>query len=418
MPNSKNQIVYFDNWLKVFQTLNESQKRWFSAQKALEIGHGGIQKIHSLTGLSRTTIFKGIDELQASQELSLSSERVRLPGGGRKKKAIDPDSPLLRDLEKIMDSNTAGDPMKPLKWTLKSTRTLADELKECGHTVSPMTVCRLLHKLDYSLRGNIKTIEPGSDHPDRDKQFQHINATVEKFQKSEAPVISVDAKKKELVGNFKNKGEKWEKIDEPTMVSAYDFLNLASGNAIPYGMYDIQRNEGMVNVGMSRDTAEFAVSSIRQWWKTVGKIHYRLAKKLLICCDGGGSNASRSRGWKFHLQELSDEIGLRISVCHYPPGTSKWNKIEHRMFSFISMNWKGQPLVNYETVVNLIEGTTNRKGLQVKACLDEKTYEIGIKIPEKAMNELQVHWDKEFPRWNYTIKPRTKPTKMTKYSTK
>ena len=337
MLSLKNQIVYFDIWLKAFQTLNESQKRWFAAQKALEIGWGGILKVRSLTSLSRTTIIKGMDELRGSQELFFY-ERVRQPGGGRKRKPIEPESPLFKALESILDGNTAGDPMKPLKWTLKSTRPIADELKERGYSVCPMTVCRLLHKLGYSLRANEKTIESGSDHPDSEDQFLHINKTVEKFLSDGAPVVSVDAKKKERVGVFKNSGSKWEKTDQPTKVNVYDFPSLAIGSSTPYGTYDIRRNEGMVNVGTSHDTAEFAVESIRQWWNNFGKEQYLRMKKLLICCDGGGSNGSRSRGWKYHLQELSDETGLRISVCHYPPRTSRWNKIEHRMFSFISMN--------------------------------------------------------------------------------
>lgn len=421
MENFLEEKVHSASWLKVFSALSESQKRWFAAQKAMEIGRGGIKSVSSQTGLARNTILRGIKELKGKAELP-PFEQVRHSGGGRKQVVLDPETPLIKALEEALDGNTAGDPMKPLKWTLKSTRTLSAEMMNRGYPVSPMTIFRLLQKLGYSLRANVKTIEPGSDHPDREKQFQQINSTVSKFLYQNYPVISVDTKKKERIGSFKNGGKKWEKTNHPTQVNAYDFPSLSEGTAIPYGMYDVKRNEGMVNVGMNRDTAEFAVSSIQQWWKEFGKKGYPKAKRLLICCDGGGSNGSRSRGWKFHLQGFADKVGLEISVCHYPPGTSKWNKIEHRMFSFISMNWRGIPLCSYETVVNLIEGTTNRKGLKIKASLDSREYEIGQKISNEAMKELNVVGENDLPNWNYTVIPRgTKPSRGTKkkeYSTR
>jgi len=396
----------FQSWLKVFYSLNEAQRRWYSGQKVLELGRGGFALIQEITGLSPNTIRRGIDELQCRSDLD-SDGRIRLPGGGRKQKNQDAtSSKLVRDLEAILEENTAGNPMCCLKWTVKSTRTLAEELARQGHSISPMTVCRLLHKLGYSLQANQKTIEPGSDHPDRDEQFQHINKTVEEFLATRSPVISVDAKKKELVGKFKNGGQSWEKNGQPSKVNVYDFPSMAEEKAVPYGTFDIQRNEGLVNVGNSKDTAEFAVESIRQWWLKFGKTQYPRAKRLLICGDGGGSNGSRNRGWKYYLQELSDQAGLSISVCHYPPGTSKWNKIEHRMFSFISMNWKGQPLVTLETVVKLIEGTTNRKGLKIKARLDSNEYQAGKRVSDEAMENLHLIPDEVCPKWNYTIKPR------------
>ncbi len=408
MEKVANFLADFESWLKVFRSLNESQKRWYSGQKALELGRGGFKAIQAVTGLSPNTIRRGAEELQCRTDLDPYG-RIRLPGGGRKQEKPDSTpSQLVRDLEKILEENTAGNPMCVLKWTVKSTRTLAKELTRQGHSVSPMTVCRLLHKLDFSLRANQKTIEPGSRHPDRDEQFQHINRTVAKFLATQAPVISVDAKKKELVGNFKNTGKKWEKKELPSEVNVYDFPSTAEGKAVPYGTFDIQRNEGMVNVGSSKDTAEFAVASIRQWWLKFGKTQYSGAKKLLICGDGGGSNGSRNRGWKYYLQKFSDETGLMISVCHYPPGTSKWNKIEHRMFSFISMNRKGKPLVTFETVVKLIEGTTNCKGLKIKARLDKKEYKAGKKISNEMMENLRLLPGKVCPKWNYTIKPHKK----------
>lgn len=394
-----------DLWLKLLPTLNEAQVRWFAGQKALEWGRGGIERVHALTGLSRPTIRKGMRELSASGPLPMT-DRVRRPGGGRKALTAT-DRTLVGDLEALLAETTAGDPMSALKWTSKSSRTLADELNRAGHAVSADTVEGLLRELDYSLQVNRKNLE-GQSHPDRDRQFRYINEQVHSFSASGDPVISVDGKKKELVGEFKNAGPTWRKQGDPREVNVYDFRRLAQGIAIPYGVYDVQENEGLVNVGITHDTAEFAVESIRQWWRRVGRRHYPKATRILICADGGGSNSSRGRAWRLHLQTLADETHLAITVSHYPPGTSKWNKIEHRMFSFISLNWRGEPLTTYETVVNLIGGTRTRTGLRVKARLDRQIYKTGIKVPDRAMRALQITPHGVLPRWNYTVAPHGK----------
>lgn len=329
------------SWLKVLRTLSENQKRWLAGQKALELGYGGIRRVHQATRLAEVTISKGIQELKTPGRLPKGG-RIRSAGGGRKRLA-DTDRRLVRDLERIVAESTAGDPMSPLKWTLKSTRRVADELHSTGHSVSPMMVLRLLSSLDYSLQSNRRTIE-GGDHPDRDAQFRYIASQVKKMITKGDPVLSVDAKKRELVGNFKNAGRAYRKKGDPRKVNAYDFRSEALGVAIPYGLFDQQRNHGLVNVGISRETSEFAVESLRQWWRRIGCRHYRRAKNILICADGGGSNGRRNRGWRFHLQQFASETGLNVTVCHYPPGTSKWNKLEHRMFSYISMNWREKPL--------------------------------------------------------------------------
>ena len=327
------------SWIKVFNALFENQKRWLAAEKANELGRGGIAKVMALTGLSRNTIKRGMQELERNEKLDLGGQ-VRRPGAGRKI-ATETNPELVNDIEKIINGSTAGDPMKNLKWTCKSTRNIADELKKSGHEITHETVRVILKDQGYSLQTNRKMLS-GKNHPDRDAQFRYINQSVNRFFKNNNPVISVDTKKKELVGNFSNNGQEWKKKGEATNVLDHDFKSLCREIAVPYGSYDLKRNEGFVNVGVSSDTAEFAVNSIWQWWRHFGKRSYKDADELLICADGGGSNASRSRAWKFYLQELSNKIGLSITVCHYPPGTSKWNKIEHRMFSFISMNWKGK----------------------------------------------------------------------------
>jgi hypothetical protein len=302
-----------------------------------------------------------------------------------------------------MDENTAGDPMSLLRWTNKSTARIAEELTKRGHPVSDATVRRRLYQLDYSLQANRKNKE-GLSPPERDKQFRYINRQVRSFLSRRAPVISVDTKKKEKVGNFKNAGETWRPRGRPVEVEVYDFPDLAIGTAIPYGAYDLERNEGFVNVGISHDTAEFAVESIRRWWRLSGRRHYHRADSLLVCADGGGSNGSRTRAWKYYLQRFADEFGLRVTVCHYPPGTSKWNKIEHRMFSFISMNWRGKPLVSYEAVVNLIGGTHMKSGLRIRAKLDRKEYQRGLKITDAQMEEVRIEPHPTHPQWNYTIR--------------
>lgn len=397
MENASN----IEGWLKIFTVLNESQKRWLAAQKAVELGYGGIQYVSRKTGLSRTTIIKGINELSGDQPLS--RERVRKIGGGRKK-TRDTDAPIIQAIERILEETTAGDPMSLLKWTCKSTRNIADELQTQGLSVSYRTVGRILQELEYSLQANRKVL-PGSTPADRDAQFHDLNGHVKQFILAGNPVISVDAKKKELVGTFKNHGQTWRKKGQAKAVYDHDFYSLAEGIAIPYGTYDLARNEGFVNVGMTADTAEFAVNSIAQWWILLGQSWYPDATHLLICADGGGSNGSRNRAWKYYLQHLATQTNLMMTVCHYPPGTSKWNKIEHRMFSFISLNWKGTPLESYETIVQLIGGTHNRKGLTIKAQLDQHEYKKGMKISADAFHQIKIQFHEEHPKWNYTITP-------------
>jgi hypothetical protein len=386
-------------FLTILGRLNEAQARWYVAREALALGRGGVATMEKLTGMSRPRILRGIRELKNG--MLPEDDRVRKVGGGRKPlERHDPE--LTNAIEKIMGESTAGDPMSPLRWTHKSTRSIAEELNRQGHTVSHATVGRKLHELDYSMQSNRKDKE-GLSPPERDRQFRYISDQVRKCVSREEPVISVDSKKKEKVGEFKNPGKTWRPQGQPKKVLSKDFPNLATGTAIPYGAYDPERNEGFVNVGVSNETAEFAVQSIRRWWKLVGRHHYPNAQRLLICADGGGSNGSRRRGWKYYLQEFADEFGLSVTVCHYPPGTSKWNKIEHRMFSFISMNWQGEPLVSYETVLNLISGTKTNTGLRIKARLDARHYETGVEISDAQMQSINLKPHKIHPNWNYTI---------------
>jgi Rhodopirellula transposase DDE domain len=392
-------------WMKVLGTLNEYQARLFVAERALDLGRGGISRLARLTGMSRVTITQGVKDLNSSARLrSASAGRVRNPGGGRKK-VEDGDPALRARLKEIVEETTAGDPMSPLKWTSKSTRTIALELSRSGHPVSSVTIGRCLEDMGYTLQANVKTRE-GAQHPDRDAQFRYLNRQVKNFRRDGSPVISVDTKKKELVGAFKNAGRRWLPQGKADEVSVHDFPHLGEGKAIPYGAYDIARDRAVVNVGVTHDTAEFAVESIRRWWRLDGKRHYRGADRLLICADSGGSNGNRQRAWKLHLQALSDETGMAISVCHYPPGTSKWNKIEHRLFSFISLNWRGKPLLNLETVINLIGGTQTRSGLKVKAVLDTNQYETGVATPDEEIDKLRLQRHRTHPNWNYTLLPR------------
>jgi hypothetical protein len=389
-------------WLRVLSTLNEAQARLFVAERALELGRGGISRLCELTGMSRPTIYKGAAELRAKKRpLTAQSERIRRVGGGRKR-VEDLEPQVKQELSRILKETTAGDPMSLLKWTAKSTRSIAEELTRRGYPVSGVTVGRCLHEMDYSLQGNVKSLE-GAQHPDRDAQFRYINSQVKSFVRSGDPVVSVDTKKKELVGAFKNAGRRWRKRAE--LVHAHDFPHLGEGKAIPYGTYDVARDKALVNVGVSHDTAQFAVESIRRWWRMLGRKAYPHAARLLICADAGGSNGNRLRTWKLYLHALAAETGMAISVCHYPPGTSKWNKIEHRLFSFISMNWRGKPLVSYETVVNLIGGTRTRSGLKVKALLDTRDYETGQEVSTKQMGELRLRGHSFHPDWNYTLLP-------------
>jgi hypothetical protein len=394
-----------DLMLKVLDALNESQARWYVAREVLARGRGGLKAMYELTGMSRPTILKGIRELQGQK--GLPRERVRQPGGGRKR-LEQSDPGLLTALEQIMEENTAGDPMSWLRWTNKSTvRIAAEELTRLGHSVSDETVRRRLADMGYSLQANVKNLEESA--AGRDRQFRYINRQVKQFLARQEPVLSVDTKKKERVGNFKNAGKAWRPKGQPMEVNVYDFPHLGVGPAIPYGAYDQQRNEGFVNVGISHDRAEFAVESVRRWWRWIGRRRYPEAQRLLLCADGGGSNGSRNRAWKYHLQQLADQSGLPVTVCHYPPGTSKWNKIEHRMFSFISLNWQGKPLVSYETVINLIGATRTATGLRVKAKLDTRYYEAGVKISDEEMKQISLRIHSTNPEWNYTISPRGRP---------
>ena len=390
-------------FLKVLDTLNESQRRWYVAREAKRIGRGGVTLMGKLTGMSRTTITMGMKELENSETLGYQN-RVRKTGGGRKR--LEKKDPLLLSLlDKIMEDSTAGDPMGPLKWTNKSTTQIAQELMKYGHTISDESVRRKLHERDYTLQANKKNKE-GRSPPERDAQFIYINKLAKRFLKNTEPLISVDTKKKELVGNFKNNGSVWRRKGNPEEVNVHDFPDLGKGKAVPYGAYDVTLNKGFVNVGISSDTSEFAVESIRQWWKQLGRRHHPKAKELLICADCGGSNGSRNRGWKFFLHEFAKESKLRITVCHYPPGTSKWNKIEHRLFSFISMNWKGKPLIDYQVVINFIKNTRTKSGLKVYARLDQKKYEKGLKFSDDQINKIQIKKHHTNPQWNYTISDR------------
>ena len=390
-------------WVRVFSTLNEAQARWFVADKALDLGRGGISRLSHLTGMSRTTITKAIGELCGRGALAVTLGRVRREGAGRKR--VEESDPGIQKLIRgIVEETTAGDPMSLLRWTSKSTRTIAQELATRGHRIDAVTVGRCLNDLGYSLQANVKTKE-GPQHAARDKQFRYINRLVKGYIKTGDPVISVDTKKKELVGEFRNAGRTWRLRGKPVEVNVHDFPQLGRGKAVPYGAYDIARNRAVVNVGVSHDTAEFAVESIRRWWRLDGRRLYGGPRRLLICADSGGSNGHRLRVWKLGLQNLADQIEMPITVCHYPPGTSKWNKIEHRLFSFISINWRGKPLVNYETVVNLIGATKTRTGLRVKAVLDTGTYNKGVKVEDEALREVRLRRHRLHPAWNYTIHP-------------
>jgi transposase len=387
--------------------LHEKARRCWAACEALSLGYGGISLVADATRLSRPTIRRGIAEIRAGDldrdESHLADARIRRPGGGRHSLA-EADPRLLDDLKRLVDPATRGDPMSPLLWTCKSTRNLADALTERGHDISHQTVGRLLTDLGYSLQSNRKTVE-GKDHPDRDAQFEHINRLVRRYQRRGQPVISVDTKKKEIVGNYKNPGREREPKGQPRRVKSKDFPDKELGKVSPYGIYDLAANEGWVNVGIDHDTAEFAVESIRRWWYRMGSAVYPGATDLLITADSGGSNGSRNRLWKVSLQELADETGLAIAVCHFPPGTSKWNKIEHRMFCHITQNWRGRPLMSHAVVVNLIGSTQTRTGLRVRADLDTSSYAKGIKVTDQEMESLRLKRDKFHGEWNYRILP-------------
>jgi len=385
--------------------MNERSRRQWAAAEARELGWGGVSAVARATGISRTTITAGLRELDLPvKQRTAEAARIRQPGGGRKP-LTQIDSELLSALESLIEPATRGDPESPLRWTCKSTRVLAEELRRTNHPVGATTVATLLHQAGYSLQANRKTRE-GLSHPDRNAQFEHINTQVRRFQDRGWPAISVDTKKKELVGDFKNAGRQWRPKGAPQAVRIHDFQDPALGKAIPYGVYDLLNNQGWVSVGIDHDTAQFAVNSIRRWWRQMGHRRFPKAKDLLITADGGGSNSHRCRLWKVCLQELADDLGLRLHLCHFPPGTSKWNKIEHRLFSFITQNWRGEPLVSHEAIVSLIASTTTHAGLVVKAALDTNRYETAIKVSEDALARLRLTPDSFHGDWNYAMSPR------------
>lgn len=409
MINSEMRSAIGVKYKQLAPYLTEKSRRLWAAAEASSLGHGGISAVADATGLSRATIHAGLRELKTASASTIAVEegrRVRHSGGGRKR-LTSRDQTLLADLESLVEPVTRGDPESPLRWTCKSTNKLAAELQAQGHQVSPRTVYSLLGELGYSLQANRKT-QDGSEHPDRDQQFRHIAALVKSFQAQDQPVISVDTKKKELVGAFHNKGREWHPKGQPEQVAIHDFVDPELGKVIPYGVYDVAANQGWVSVGIDHDTAAFAVATIRQWWQSMGCTLYPQATALLVTADSGGSNGSRVRLWKLELQRMADELGLTIHVCHFPPGTSKWNKIEHRLFCHISQNWRGRPLTSREVVVNLISQTTTAKGLMVQAALDEGCYPTGVTVPDDVFKALEVERDEFHGDWNYRIKPRSK----------
>ena len=388
----------------VWPLLNERSRRLVAATEARAIGYGGVSQVSRACGLSRKAIVKGIEEIAV--KAVLSPGRIRRSGAGRKEITVS-DPGLWDALDRLIEPETHGDPESPLRWICKSTRTLAAQLTRQNHPVSHEKVAQLLHNQDYSLQSNRKT-EEGDDHPDRDAQFRHINAQTKRALKAGWPVVSVDTKKKELLGNYKNHGRQWLPAKDPLKVNGHDFPDPDVPRAYPYGVYDVGHNTGFVNIGTDHDTGAFAVASIRGWWRHEGQKLYPKVCELLITADGGGSNGSRLRIWKWSLQKLADETGLSIFVCHFPPGTSKWNKVEHRLFSFISSNWRGEPLRDYETIVNLIAGTTTTKGLKVTCRLDRRKYPAGRKVSDEEMKSVNLQRHKFHGDWNYTIRPHSK----------
>ena len=395
-------------YTRLSPVMNEKVQRRWAAAEALGLARGGIALVAQATGLSRTTIAAGIRELQGGQQGATAetngTERVRRRGGGRKS-VVQHDPAVLAALEALVEPATRGDPQSPLRWTCKSTRRLATELQRQGHVLSYQTVALLLQALGYSLQRTRKTRE-GASHPDRNAQFEHISRKVKAFQRRGQPVISVDAKKKEGVGNFANNGQEWQPMGHPEQVRTRDFPDKALGKVIPYGVYDPAANAGWVRVGVDQDPAAFATASIRRWWEEMGQVRYHDATELLVTADGGGSNGRRSRLWKVGLQKLADEIGLRISVCHFPPGTSKWNTMEHRMFCHITTNWRGRPLVSRAVVVNLVANTTTGAGLEIQAALDLHSYQTGVKVSDEELAKVKLTKDRFHGEWNDTISPR------------
>jgi hypothetical protein len=388
----------------VSDTLNEKSRRSVAASLAMSIGFGGISQVSKASRLSRPAIYAGIKELKNPEASVLSDERQRKVGAGRKL-AEKQDSTLISDLDKLIEPHTSGNPMNPLRWVNKSLRILSMQMNKQGHKTSRTLISRLLKNMGYTLQSNRKSKEVSSQDPDRNAQFEYISEKAKEFHLNNQPVISVDTKKKELVGDFKNNGKVYCPKSKPENVRVHDFIIPELGRAIPYGVYDVNKNEGWVNVGIDHDTAEFAVETIRKWWLKMGKEEYPEARELFITADGGGSNGSRSRLWKVELQKLSSEIGLTIHVSHLPPGTSKWNKIEHRMFSYISMNWRGKPLISYQVIVNLIASTKTTTGLKIKATLDKRKYPAGIKVSNYDYEALNIRENNFKGNWNYVIKP-------------
>jgi transposase len=386
---------------QLWPLLDERTRRLMAACEAKSVGYGGVSQVSQACGLSRKAIHKGIREIEDG---TFHKGRIRRPGAGRKA-ITTTDTELLKELESLVEDSARGNPESPLRWTVKSTRMLAETLTKDQHPVSHAKVGALLHGLGYSLQSNRKT-EEGANHPDRDVQFHHINAAVKQAMSGHCPVISVDTKKKELIGNYHNSGQQWRPAKEPRKVQGHDFPSPEVPRAYPYGIYDIRRNTGFVNIDTDHDTGAFAVASIRGWWRQKGRHLYPTAQTLLITADGGGSNGYRLRLWKLELQKFADESGLKISVCHFPPGTSKWNKVEHRLFSFISSNWRGEPLMDYETIVNLISRTSTAKGLRIICRLDRRKYATGRKVTAEQMKQINLYPDKFHGEWNYIIKPR------------
>jgi hypothetical protein len=385
--------------------MDERSRRIWAATEAAAAGWGGVSRVAEATGIARNTIAAGLRELkQRGGPATLEEERIRRAGGGRKS-LVENEPKVLKALEKLVAPMTRGDPESALRWTCKSTQRLAEELGRMGYPMSDRSVASLLKEMDYSLQANQKTKE-GTAHPDRNAQFEHINRQTLAFQKRGEPVISVDTKKKELIGDFKNSGREWRPKGSPEKVRVHDFQYKELGKGIPYGVYDVTANQGWVSVGTDHDTAEFAVETIRRWWRKMGKRSYPKARELLVMADAGGSNGSRLRLWKVEIQRFADQTGLKISICHFPPGTSKWNKIEHRLFSFITQNWRGRPLVSHQVMVNLIGNTTTRTGLKIKAQIDNGSYDTGIKVTKQEYESLNVKPASFQGEWNYTISPR------------
>jgi hypothetical protein len=399
MPDAGGLAYKFDVLSRV---LDERTRRLVAAAEAEAIGFGGVTAVARASGLSRGTVIRGMAELQTAPKPA-RRQRIRRKGAGRKR-TVDQDATLKRDLESLVEPVTRGDPESPLRWTCKSVRQLAAQLNRMGHRTSHRMVAEILHGMEYSLQANRKTLE-GSWHPDRDAQFHHISDRIREFQADRQPVISVDTKKKELVGDFKNDGRELRPKGDPEKVRVHDFVIPELGRAAPYGVYDVTQNAGWVSVGVDHDTAAFAAQSIRRWWESMGNEAYPQATRLLITADSGGSNGVRVRLWKLELQKLADETGLEISICHLPPGTSKWNKIEHRLFSFISQNWRGKPLVSHQVIVNLIAATTTRAGLRVHAEVDSRKYPKGVKVTDEEVTSIRIERDKFHGDWNYTILP-------------